>query len=119
MKPFDLQKALAGEPVITRTGMKVTELIQMPLTKDVVYRTALNNILHAVTETGVRANYYPDQSNWDLFMAPKKREIWVNEYQIVTGNYWFGMGHQSEEGAKRSGQASKEFIKTHHLDWEE
>lgn len=69
MKPFDLQKALAGDPVVTRDGRKVTEVVHMKTAREnesivfvasgLCYATHLNGIIDTF-----------DSAN-DLFMAPK------------------------------------------------
>lgn len=81
MKPFDLQKALAGDPVVTRDGRKVTEVVHMKTAREnesivfvasgLCYATHLNGIIDTF-----------DSAN-DLFMAPKivKKEGWINIYK--------------------------------------
>lgn len=77
LKPFDLEKALAGDPVVTRRGKKVVRLVHMPemLRKE--------NIIY-VTEEGLCWIVYPNgkiyehgTSDHDLLMAPVKKTLWV------------------------------------------
>lgn len=78
MKPFDLQKALQGDPVVMRDGRKVLELL--------VFKTSsVTNPVRAVIagggvlQFGADGRYYQiEQSNNDLFMAPKVRTVYVN-----------------------------------------
>ena len=82
MKPFNLEKALAGEPVITRIGMKVTEIVH--------FKTATNR--HTVVFVADGSTYSVAsngrsfdngiESSLDLFMAPKmvKKSGWINIY---------------------------------------
>ena len=94
MRPFDLEKALAGEPVVTRDGHAVTEIILMKMV------TARTNNLLAVID-GDWYIYYRNGElnpgyacNGDLFMAPVKRQEWVNIHYALdrghkNGQYYF------------------------------
>ena len=82
LKPFDLQKALAGDPVVTRDGRKVTEIIE--------FKTACNTLQNTVAVIdGHFYSFYENgkcmsqwDSEFDLFMAPKivKKSGWLNVY---------------------------------------
>jgi len=87
MKEFNLESALAGEPVIARNGKKVTELhlfknakLIQPLygtiegDEDVLCWTT-NGIYTSIKET-----------SWDLFMAEQKKSVWVNVYESEEGS---------------------------------
>jgi hypothetical protein len=82
MKPFDLQKALAGEPVVYRngtvpkewhyfkTGSSKNDLVSIDQTGDMKFHFVENGSLH---------DYRPESSH-DLFMAEKpkvKKDGWV------------------------------------------
>ena len=74
MKPFNLEQALAGAPVITRDGTKVIRLIELPEEEP-------QSRLVAVLEDGETATfneggryYSMRDSSLDLFMAPTKKE---------------------------------------------
>jgi hypothetical protein len=89
MKPFDLQKALAGEPVVTREGKKVSEFYQFK-TIDSQFDLfgIINGVLHGFDKYG---RYMAiEQSEYDLFMEEPER--WVNVY-------WSGV-YQTEADAK-------------------
>lgn len=77
-KPFDLQKAMAGEPVVTREGRPY---------KFGAYNPDANkgHELSGWVNGEVVANYsdngrfYNDvEDNRDLFMAAKTQKVWVN-----------------------------------------
>lgn len=84
MKPFDLEKALAGDPVVTRDGKKVTEIIHLktvPPSRSIIF--VFDGRAH---ETGEDGRFYfgmNTESVNDLFMAPKivKKEGWINIYK--------------------------------------
>lgn len=87
MKPFDLQKALQGDPVVMRDGRKVLEIL--------AFKTpGVTNPVRAVTAGGgvfqfsPEGNYYmAEQSSNDLFMAPKVRTVYVNLFTTPGVNY--------------------------------
>ena len=82
MKPFNLEQALAGAPVITREGTKVIRLFTVPEAKP-------NSRLVAVLEDGEIATfneggryYSMRDSSLDLFMAPSKKEVYIATIKI-------------------------------------
>lgn len=84
MKPFDLKRALAGEPVVTRDGRKVHCVLHDPGSPDEEMRVYARYgdescmCYNAFMENGLlRKGQVKPQ---DLFMAPIKREAWVNVY---------------------------------------
>jgi hypothetical protein len=80
MKPFDLQKALAGEPVVTRDGRPVTDLHRFDAyTGRQKNWGVVSGKLLGWDDSG---NYGFDgvKLESDLFMATKKRTVYVNFY---------------------------------------
>jgi len=81
MRPFDLAKALAGEPVITREGKQVTDIHHFKTVR------REGNVIAVID--GDWFTFSPDgaynklhgNSNMDLFMAPVKRQEWRNIYK--------------------------------------
>lgn len=83
MKPFDLEKALAGDKVVTRDGREVTQLHVFDIA------TPANNLFGVLDGKIMR---YRDSGTYlntqgsvnDLFMASTKHEEWgyrwLNEY---------------------------------------
>src|SRR5690348_3352719 len=79
-KPFNLEEALAGKPVITRDGRAVTELHQLPTI------TTKGNVIAVVA--GAPKHFYTDGSylnngtehRHDLFMKPEQKSFWTNIY---------------------------------------
>lgn len=105
MKPFDLEKALAGERVVTRSGLPVPEV---KLFTTVPYH---NPTLACVIQGNVvmlhRDGRFGRQSSsdhpWDLFMAPVTR--FVNVYQL--GNEKPHMGRKVYETREEAIAGSK------------
>ena len=84
MKPFDLEKAKAGAPVITRNGC-TARIICFDRADDDGYSLVallqLDKGIERVTTHTDQGRYCKEPGNdYDLFMAPVKREGWVNIY---------------------------------------
>jgi hypothetical protein len=114
MRPFNLEKALAGEPVITRDKRKVTELYLFKTVND-----SDQEPLHAVidgdvsffTESG-RHNFKVD-SDKDLFMAPKLITFWANVYETYEEHLFIQQEKfDTEEEAKNAIFNRYKFLKT-------
>lgn len=98
MKPFNLERALAGDPVMTRDGRPVT---QLTFFKDAMGDT-IAGILEGYIELWREDGYYHtmDRGDKDLFMAPKTKEGWINIYQTTTGGWRaFGPVYGTEQEA--------------------
>jgi hypothetical protein len=112
MKPFDLEKALAGEPVVTRSGSEVLDIAYFP-NKEGIYKVCA--IIDGDTEWYTTdGNYYQDktESYSDLFIKEPLIESWVNLYQsgseIITG-----ASYKTEELAKQMIKSTTvDYIKT-------
>jgi len=80
VKPFDLQAALAGEKLVTRDGREALDFHHFKSDKSInpcaaiiggqVYWFALNG----------RSDSKGEELDADLFMAPRKRTVYVNVY---------------------------------------
>jgi hypothetical protein len=101
MKPFNLEKALAGEPVVTRGGDKVTEIHN--------FSTRHGEMtVFAIIEGGFltfnkNGEHYSEfvSSDFDLFMA--EPEAWINiYYSKVQDKIWDSARYNSEEEAKEN-----------------
>lgn len=75
MKPFNLERALAGDPVVNADGDEYIEFRHLPSARDgyqVVCVRKHSGYLACFTED---ARDYPGHPPL-LFMAPKKRTVW-------------------------------------------
>jgi hypothetical protein len=112
LKPFNLQDALAGKPVVTRQGKKVTQLH--------LFNTNAEEPLFAIIEDdedvfcwSTNGKYNPTkQTSFDLFMAPEKKSIWVNLYEYENGQLWVGCYYNSLAEASQPGTHMGRYIKT-------
>lgn len=111
MEKFNLERALAGEPLITRDGREVTEIH--------FFKTCTKGFQLMAVVDGEKFGFHNDGSYWgngndhrlDLFMKPKVVEGWFNVYQ--EGNYlWTSAHRESEEKAKQNISKFGTYIKT-------
>lgn len=91
--PFNLERALAGDPVVRRDGVKVSEVLR--------FRGGnIRKPVAALSENGGFFLYYEDGKLYpnvidlrDLFMVPKTKTVWVHLYgsphQIFAGQLVF------------------------------
>lgn len=101
-RPFDLEAAKAGAPLVTRDGRKARFLAHVPEA-----RSDCRVVAYIEGESGMRE--FPESGaarkhtgpNGDLFMAPKpKRTVWVNFYPGFAASY-FGGEEIAKKGAER------------------
>jgi len=110
MKPFDLEKALAGAPVVTKSGWPVSELTQFTVRDglDALYGV-VNGRVMSWRKDGV---FDHDIDGNDLAMAPVKNGCWLNTY--LRGHHF---GYQTKEEADQ--KAGKDRICCVYVEWEE
>lgn len=86
MKPFDLKAALAGAPVVTRDGREVKWLAHdhgADPSFAVLARIEGSTSQVPLHENGMM--FVRSECQSDLFMAPVKREGWVNIHTCTNG----------------------------------
>ena len=84
MKPFNLEEALDGKPVVTRDGRKVTIVKEYHGTNKHPIGAIIHNPLESednfskyLSDGRLSVNF---ETKYDLFMAAEKKELWVNVY---------------------------------------
>jgi hypothetical protein len=112
MKPFNLEEALAGKPVVCRNGWEVTEIVYMPT---VTGRLKVFAVAHGVVRAYDReGNFstFTDTHELDLFMLEEKKSLWINLYN--NEGDLFVTAYKTEVEAKDRGLSTLEFeyIKT-------
>lgn len=86
LKPFNLERALAGDPVVTRDCRKVTKIFKGPFDVSHPVMASIENNdryfgVYCVDGFCIdKNNPNPD----DLFMAPAKKTYWMNVYKNIT-----------------------------------
>jgi hypothetical protein len=81
LKPFNLQDALAGKPVVTRQGKKVTQLHLFDSNMDQPLVGLIEDEFD-VQSWNEYGKYFADETEAysDLFMEDEKISLWVNVY---------------------------------------
>ncbi len=93
MKPFDLEAAKRGEPIVTRGGEAAKFIAHVP-DADIGFRVVvmLDGVIECYCDDG--SYRLSSKSTCDLFMAPRKLTVWVNVYPPYTS--CFGGAYETE-----------------------
>lgn len=84
MKPFDLKAALAGAPVVTRNGEKVSQLFHVTtLSREANVLVVINGRAYFYHESGRYSDH--GESPFDLIMAPTKHVFYQSIYRDTPG----------------------------------
>jgi hypothetical protein len=87
MKPFDLERALAGDPVVTRDGRKVTEIHYFKTLEDRYFILAvIDGSAHHFKENGRRFDF---ECDCDLLMYPITKKYYIPIFIDVITNTLF------------------------------
>lgn len=119
-KPFNLEKALAGEPVVTRGGSPVTQLVLFKGELDTKY--PLRGVFGADIESWTSAGAYcadGSPNNNDLFMASTKKKGWVNIYSTNSNHLAAAGIHVYGTRAIADERAGDSRIACVEIEWEE
>ncbi len=121
-KPFDLEAAKAGVPVMTRDGRPARILAfdlkadEHPIAAAIETHDGKYEVVRAYTECG-NYNDTVDEDDYDLVMAPVKHRMWVNVYK--EGQYQIGNLFDTEVEAIKNGERVSAYITTVPVEWEE
>ena len=96
MKPFNLEEALAGSPVVTLRGVEATQLHLFETDSKYPLFAVVEKELIQYTIKGEFQNDY--ESGWDLFMAEVEKAQWVNIWETKNG-YILTTNHNREDQA--------------------
>lgn len=84
MKPFDLEAAKCGEPICTRGG--VERFFIGTNKRGEIFVEDISGKHYVMFKDGMTHTGKPN--TLDLFMAPKKRTVWVNLYPDNHNSHW-------------------------------
>lgn len=81
-KPFNLQRALAGHPVILRNGWELIRIVHMPELSDsqrviVVAKSPLDGECRLFTYYDSGSMFVGQKNEFDLFMKAVEKEYWT------------------------------------------
>ena len=117
-KPFNLQAALEGAPVMTANGLKVVRIVHFP-------SATKNSRVVALLEHGQVCTYHEHgnhcaniTSDIDLVMVTTTKTGWVNVYKDGNNNYNTGDIYASYEEASGANKCCN-CISTTKIEWEE
>ena len=100
MKPFNLEAAKRGDPIVTRDMREAKFIVHVPeANPSFRINVLINGEIFSLSETG---NYWEGikASTNDLFMAPEKRTVWVNLYpQNIPYPYPFDSEEKADQFA--------------------
>lgn len=109
MKPFNLNRALAGHQVVTRDGTKVSEIFFF---NTLLGQSPLVAVIHGrITCFSEHGHYHSDhsQSDMDLFMQTNKKEVYIAIYQKEHDRYATSSGFDSIDALEASLSHDKQF----------
>lgn len=123
MKPFNLQEALAGKPVVTRMGDKVTGFHVFPAATYQRVFAVLRGDIISLNERGQYWNNGTEADN-DLFMASEKKEGYVAVGQMPSPTSCLAFCSHvwpTEEGARQSYESAADLklYSVQKISWEE
>lgn len=112
MKPFNLEQALAGKPVVTRDGRPVTQLHLFKVDNPFpLCGLTENNRIHQWSENGKQ--FLEGDNAGDLFMASEKKSGWINIYPMCCSPSFYS---SKKEAIAKSNNS---LVKTIYIEWEE
>ena len=100
MKPFDLEAAKAGAPIVTRDGRPakfIAHAAEAHLNQRLL--VLIDGTVCTRFESGKYAASPAHVSDNDLFMAPVKRTVWANVYGYG-GATWYNTEKAADDGEK-------------------
>jgi len=123
VKPFDLEGAKRGEPLMTRDGRAVAEFHHFKTIRSVYCcTTIIDGEPVSYTDGGQFHRNREDKS--DLFMAPKKRTVFVNIYDkagetSVPGTRAFAFNSEADARENTKGNSWGVLVVAHPVEIEE
>lgn len=115
MKPFDLEAALNGAPVVTRDGREVTQLAKFHLAFGMTNLVGVvSGQLITFRHDGQKDTHLKDP--FDLFMAPVKKTGWVVRHKdnVMVKNIY-----GDESTAREIHKLAGDSVTYHEISWEE
>lgn len=106
LKPFDLEAAKRGEPICTRDGREARFIAHVP---DVVDQYKVVVMYHD-DEYGKTISAFCENGAWiggseesnDLFMPPRKAQLWVRAYRAPHGGIAISWAYDLKDLQKNS-----------------
>lgn len=105
MKPFSLEQAKAGAPLVTRDGREAVFIAHAPEARKsdrIVFR--VGERIYTSYESGAYDSVGGPDFDLDLFMAPVKRKVWIGLQGPAEPGYpgFLGWVYASEAAAREA-----------------
>ena len=111
MKPFNLQDAIAGKPIVTREGKPVEFIAYVPKTdSDYKVIVLINKQIYSYTTTVKPTNSQVTISPIYLIMAPQNKHYWVNLYAYFHMSTWYNSQKEADQEAACDRLGNKAFL---------
>ena len=120
MKPFDIERALAGEPVVTRDGQQGGEIYYFKTSEDALKLfVVINGTIKSYNEKGQWVAHHYGEHDFDLFMAPVKKSGFINIYPANSQKHHAGTSnvYLTKKEADDNGEVHR--IACVFVEWEE
>ena len=120
MKPFDLEAAKAGKPVVTRNGNSVRIICWNVKSTFPIVALVSNDGEESLCHVRNNGTFYnkDTEHHFDLFMAPDIKTGWINIYYSDFDIYP-GSVHPTKERAEQVIEGPDEKVATIQITWEE
>lgn len=117
MKPFNLERALAGDPVVSKEGdpVKVVFVSKVDDRKPILGVTNPDTLFESDRWYTPEGKYYPQDIEPSLFMAPKTQKYYLNIYR---NDYTKGL-YCTDLSTEKLTNTSERIIKTLEVEIEE
>jgi len=124
VKPFDLEAAKRGEPLMTRDGRAVSEFHRFETLRSSIYSCMAIVDGESVSYTDGGQFHRNREDKSDLFMAPKKRTVFVNIYDkagetSVPGTRAFAFNSEADARENTKGNSWGVLVVAHPVEIEE
>ena len=126
MKEFNLEEYLKNpsQKVVTRDGRAVRIICtdakcNFPIFALIYDEEKQKESIECFLENGKYLFFDADDSPFDLFFAPTKKEGWVNLFKDEELTFINGDVYENEKDAKEAAQGESDFIATVKIEWEE
>jgi len=100
MKPFDLEAAKRGEPIVCRDGTPAKFIAHVPEASESSRLVVMVDTFVAPLWENGKYWSYDESHDFDLFMAPKKRTVWVNFFKYTTDAAFYSTKEHADEQAE-------------------
>jgi hypothetical protein len=100
MKPFDLEAAKRGDPIVCRDGRPAKFIAHVPEARLGSVVALVDDRVCTYYENGLMDEHEVMFYSYTLFMAPKTRTVWVNFFKHSTDAAFYSTKEHADEQAE-------------------